>query len=759
MDDLGTGWEHQRAGRVADAEACYRRFLAGQPNHAEGWAVLGALAFQQGNLDEAIRCYLRSLALKPGSVDVLTSLGAAYALKRDFAAAEQALQQAIAVRPPFIEAYRNLGHALRDQGKFAEAAQAYQQARMLRPDDINVLGNLGSALREANRAAEAVGPLVEAVRLAPKDIYLHQLLGYSLAATKRFDEAEAVFRRAVVLDPTDANSYCGLGFVQRGAKRLDEAEASCREAIRLNPELVGAHQNLGDVLLDLNHWDEAVACYATALEIYPNLPDVHNNVGLALGRTGRHEDAVRAYDRALAINPNHHAARKNRAMLKLLLGDYVEGFAEYESRWQCSGFVRPNFAQPVWKGESIAGKTILLIAEQGLGDTIQFIRFAPKVKALGATVVFNCLKPLLKLFSNFPGIDVLIPEGEPLPSFDVYISLLSLAAIFRPSLEEIPGILPIPYLHADPQLVECWRDRLGSRAPGELRVGIFWQGSPVHPGDRFRSAPLEALLPLAAVPGVKLYSLQKNHGVEQIATVAGRLPLLDFGGELDRESGPFQDSAALMSLLDVMITIDSAPVHLAGALGVPTWLALSSDSDWRWLAGREDSPWYPTVRIFRQPALHNWNDVFQRMAQALAELAASPRQGMIVKTISVEVAPGELIDKITILEIKAERITDPDKLANVRHELLLLTAARDRAVPPSIALDELTTQLRQVNQALWDVEDALRVCEGQEQFDAEFIRLARWVYQHNDQRAAYKRKVNELLGSSIVEEKSYWPAT
>ncbi len=305
--------------------------------------------------------------------------------------------------------------------------------------------------------------------------------------------------------------------------------------------------------------------------------------------------------------------------MRLTLGDYVEGFAEYEWRWKCRDFVRPDFTQPVWTGESIAGKTILLIAEQGLGDAIQFVRFAPKVKAEGATVVFRCPTPLLRLLANFPGIDVLIPEGEPLPSFDTYVPLLSLPAIFRTKLEDIPGIHPVPYLRADQEVARLWSDRLGPRSPGELRVGICWQGNAAHPGDRFRSAPLAAFLPLATVPGVTLISIQKGYGIEQIAPLADRLPVLDF-----RDSTRFEDTAALMALLDLMITIDSAPVHLAGALGVPTWLAASTDTDWRWLADREDSPWYPTVRIFRQSELYNWDSVFERMARELSELAASP---------------------------------------------------------------------------------------------------------------------------------------
>jgi tetratricopeptide (TPR) repeat protein len=598
VDDLAKGREHQRAGRLSDAEAYYRRFLDRHPDHAGGSAALGVVALGQRDLDEAVHCSLRSLALRSGTTDTLADFGVA----------------------PFFEAYRNLGHALRDQGKLAEAVQAYQQARELRPDDIDVLSSLGSALYQANRAAEGIEPLVEAVRLAPRAVNLHQRLGIALMGAKRFDEAVAAFRRALALDPTDANSYSGLGVVQTEARRFDEAEASCREAIRLDPDLVEAHQNLGNVFFARNHYDEALACYATAIRLRPDSPDLHYNVGLTFGRIGRHEESIRADDRATALDPKHLDARQHRAITKLLLGNYLEGFREYECRWELNGSMPLDFDQPAWKGESIAGKTILLVAEQGFGDTIQFVRFAPMVKALGATVVFRCFAPLLKLFDKVPGIDTLIPDGEPLPAFDVYAPLMSLPIIFRTSLEDIRGIQPVPYLRAEPELVERWKERLGPRAPRELRVGIFWQGNPTHSDDRSRSAPLSAFVPLANVSGVKLISIQKGHGVEQIAPLTGCLSLLDF-----RESTRFEDTAALMSLLDVMITIDSAPVHLAGALGVPTWLAVSTFSEWRWLVGREDTPWYPTVRIFRQSEPHNWGDVFTRMVRALAGWAASSR--------------------------------------------------------------------------------------------------------------------------------------
>ena len=615
VDDLGTGWVHMRAGRLADAESCYRRFLAGNPEHAGVWSALGVVAFHRRDLDEAICCYLRSLELMPGEVDVLTNLGVAYAVRREFAAAERMLRQAAAVVPPFLEAHRNLGHALREQGKFDEAVKAYQQARMLRPDDLDILGSLGIALRMANRPIEAIEPLTELVRLAPRSIQMRHQLAVAFASARRFEEAKAVLLYAIELDPTDAGTHNAMGIVQAQDQQFKEAEGSYREAIRLNPGFVEAHQNLGNVFRDQDRYEEALACYETAIGLRPDGAAIHNNLGLALSRLGRYQDALHAYDRALAANPRLAEARKNRAMLKLLLGEYVEGFSEFEWRWSCSDFVCPDFKQPLWTGEPIAGKTILLIAEQGLGDVIQFIRFAPKVKALGATVLFRCPVALARLFSGVPGVDVLIPEGEPLPTFDSYVPLVSLAAIFRISLEDLRTACPVPYLRIDPELVHYWEGRLGPPSPGRLRVGIVWQGNPANTHDRFRSAPLRAFRPLADVPGVSFISIQRGHGIEQIAALADRFPVLDL-----RDSTRFEETAALMSLLDLMITVDSAPAHLAGALGVPTWLALSANADWRWLIRREDSPWYPSVRIFRQSELHNWDTVFRNMAQALGSL-------------------------------------------------------------------------------------------------------------------------------------------
>ncbi len=333
----------------------------------------------------------------------------------------------------------------------------------------------------ANRAAEAIEPLREAATLAPKVLSPRQRIASSLAAAGRLDEAEAAFSEALVLDPTNASIHNSLGIVRAKRKRFTQAEASLREAIRLNPQLVEAYQNLGNIFRNQDRYEEALACYAVSLRLRPNVADIHSYVGFALGRLGRCEEALQAYDRTLALEPAHAHGRKNCAIMKLALGHFVEGFAEYDASWRLLEETRIDFPQPVWKGEPIAGKRILLVPEQGLGDMIQFIRFAPRVKAMGATVILCCYKPLLKMFGNIPGVDLMVPEREPLPPFDVYVPLLSLPAVFRIPLEKINVDYPVPYLAADPKLVEQWRDRLGPRRLVSFASGSAGRAIPITP--------------------------------------------------------------------------------------------------------------------------------------------------------------------------------------------------------------------------------------------------------------------------------------
>jgi hypothetical protein len=283
-------------------------------------------------------------------------------------------------------------------------------------------------------------------------------------------------------------------------------------------------------------------------------------------------------------------------------------------------------------------------------------------------------------------------------------------------------------------------------------VGIAWQDNPQHKWDRHRSLPLAQFAPLAAVPGVHLLNLQKGPGCEQLRALQGRFPVTDFGDELDATAGAFMDTAAVIANLDLVITTDTALAHLAGALGAPVWVALSTVVDWRWLLGRDDSPWYPSLRLFRQRALGDWPEVFGRMAQELEQRVRTSQGG---RSVLVEIAPGELLDKLTILHLKAARITDAAKLRHVRAELVTLEAARARSVPGSVELARLEAELQAVNAALWEIEDALRLCEREQDFGPRFIDLARSVYRHNDARAALKRQINALLGAPFAEQKAY----
>jgi hypothetical protein len=332
----------------------------------------------------------------------------------------------------------------------------------------------------------------------------------------------------------------------------------------------------------------------------------------------------------LKLDPEFLSARWNRTLLSLLQGNFEQAWPEYERRWELPGTPRRDFAEPLWDGSPLAGRTILLYAEQGLGDTVQFIRYVPLVKQCGGKVVVECQPHLLRLLSNMPEIDRLIAHGSPLPAYDVRAPLLSLPGIFRTTLANVPAT--VPYLVADPALVEWWRQGLAKSdvlpLPSVIgpcfKVGIAWQGSVTYRYDRQRSIPLAYFSKLAEVPGIQLISLQKGPGTEQLAALGEGQRIVNLSRQLDEKSGAFMDTAAVMKNLDLVITSDTVVAHLAGALGVPVWVALALTPDWRWLLERDDSPWYPTMKLFRQTRFGDWAAVFERMAAELRTRIQDP---------------------------------------------------------------------------------------------------------------------------------------
>jgi hypothetical protein len=340
---------------------------------------------------------------------------------------------------------------------------------------------------------------------------------------------------------------------------------------------------------------------------------------MAYKKVGKFDEALATVEHALSLNPNDLLSRWNRAVLWLLRGEFEKGWPEHELRWVQPGFGQRTFTQPLWDGSDLHGKTILLYAEQGFGDTLQFIRYVPLVKARGGTVIFQCHRQLLRLFEKVPGIDRFEVSGAPLSAFDVHAALMSLPGIFHTRLDSVPAT--VPYIHADAELVEHWRGKL--EPLGGFKIGIAWQGNPSYREDRERSIPLERFASLAQLDGVQLISLQKGHGSEQLPAFAKRFRIHDLGKELDETSGAFMDTAAVIKNLDLLISSDTAIPHLAGALGAPVWLALPRVPDWRWLLEREDCPWYPTMRLFRQRQRGDWAEVFERIVAQVKSMLSS----------------------------------------------------------------------------------------------------------------------------------------
>jgi tetratricopeptide (TPR) repeat protein len=634
------------------------------------------------------------------------------------------------------------------QAKEREAAeQLCRQLLDAEPCHAEALNLLGVLAHQAGQNELARQRLERAVALRPQEAGFHYNLGVARHMLGQTAEAAASYRQALRFQPDNTAAFDNLGHALLALGQHAEARKHLEEAIRLRPNHADSHNRLGIVAREQGRIDEAIMHYRKAIQLEPRLAAAHHNLGLSLAELGRYQEALACYEQAAQLNPDHSEARFARAMTWLLLGDFERGWRDYEYRWQYRPAPKPAGPQPLWDGSPLNGQTILLWAEQGLGDTIMFIRYASLVKRQGGAVVVQCPAKLSRLLASCPDIDRLVPHNAALPAYDVQAPLLSLPRIFGTTLESVPA--NVPYLAAERDLVESWRRELSSL--DGFRVGIAWQGDPAYRGDRYRSIPLRHFAPLARVPGVRLISLQKGPGAEQLDEVAGQFPVIDLGPRLDETGDAFVDTAAVMKGLDLVITSDTAVAHLAGALDVPVWLALTFAPEWRWLLEREDSPWYPSMRLFRQARRGDWEGIFTRMADELRRKIgkAAPLE------VFVPVAPGELIDKITILEIKMERIREAAKLANVRAELAELTAVRDRCLPRSVELARLTSSLKAVNETLWQIEDAIRDCERAQDFGPRFIELARSVYQNNDRRAALKRQINERLGSRLLEEKSY----
>jgi tetratricopeptide (TPR) repeat protein len=455
---------------------------------------------------------------------------------------------------------------------------------------------------------------------SPTHADAHHALGLLAHQEGHTEAAVTWIRQAIVLDPWPAVYHYHLGILLMAQRRSAEAVEAYRQAVSLDPQFVEALRNLGVVLKEQGQVTEAIECYRQALRVNPLHVAVLGNLGVALLDQGQRKEAAACFDQALQLAPEDVPTRYNCSMLRLLNGDFENGWPGYELRWKLPGKDSRTFPQPFWDGTSLEGKTILLYAEQGFGDTIHFIRYASLLRQRGGTVLFECPPVLRELLAGVAGVDRLLTPGEGLPPFDVRALLVSLPGLFCTTLATIPA--QVPYLSADPERIAHWRKELEPLQG--FKVGIVWQGSRIHKNDRQRSVPLTEFGPLSRVEGVRLFSLQVGPGMEQLGAPGAPSGVIDLGSRFDR--GSFADAAAVLKNLDLLITVDTALAHLAGALAVPVWVALPFLPDWRWMLDRPDSPWYPTMRLFRRTQPGRWGDVFRSMAAALGDLAQARKR-------------------------------------------------------------------------------------------------------------------------------------
>jgi tetratricopeptide (TPR) repeat protein len=627
-----------------------------------------------------------------------------------------------------------------------EAITLIDEALRLKPDFAAALCMGGYMLGECGKPEPALRFYRRAVELDASLTVAHLNAGKLLFAERRFAEALSSFEAATALAPDDPDAWSSRAGALRELGRLEDSLEAARRALFLRHDFPEAAINLGNALLKLDRAEEALDAYIRASAAAPRSAAALCGQALALRSLGRFSEALAKFEAAEALGG--HEAQAGKGCLMLTLGDFERGLQGYEARWLKGKSLGEALGTrfETWKGPGRGGERVLVLNDHGLGGTIQFFRYLPFMTAAGVDLAFACPPRLRRLLSSKVQVRFADspPEGH---EFDAQIAISSLPHAFGTRLDTIPAA--VPYLAAEPLLREMWARRIGLAG---FKIGIVWQGNPDPEADRARSMPLAALAPLAGVAGVRLISLQKGAGEEQLSLLPPSMRVETLGADFDAGPDAFVDTAAAMASLDLVVTCDTSIAHLAGALATPVWVALKSDAEWRWLTGRADSPWYPTMRLFRQSRRGVWRDLFEAMTLEVAALAArraAPRM------VSSPCSLGELIDKITILRIKAERIREQEKLANVRRELALLErlAGEDGASGPSI--DLLADRLAEVNARLWDIEDAIRTCERKGDFGPRFISLARSVYGENDVRAALKRAINTLANSALIEEKSY----
>lgn len=569
--------------RPAEAKVLLEQACHLDQRDPEAWYLLGAVNQQLGDQQNAIACYWRALEVDPGYAEACYNLGALLLLNASYAEVSDLCERTLQFAGERADLRFYLGIALKHLGRTEAAERELRRSLALQPDLVEALNSLGNILSDSGRQEEAI----------------------------------ACYRQAISLRRDYAEAHYNLGMALRDLDRLTEAQSCFERTVALDPMCAEAHNDLGNTHLRNYQLKQAIDCYRRAIGIHSRYDSAYNNLGSALLAQQHLDEAIAAYRQAVRLNPENAEAHFNLSMALLLTGNFREGWSEFEWRWRTARLSLRPLAQPLWDGSDLEGRTLLLHAEAGLGDTLQFIRYAPLIARRGGRVIVECQPPLKRLLTRMDRGIVVFTRGESLPPFDVHAPLMSLPKLFSTTLETIPS--DTPYLTVYPDESALWRERLAAN-PG-FKVGLVWSGDPrkhdpeCRRVDQRRSLLLAAYQPLAKTPGVQFYSLQKGEAAEQTRQPPTGLSLIDYTDSLQ----DFADTAALVANLDLVISVDTSVAHLAGALRKPVWLLSRYNGCWRWLTERIDTPWYPTMRIFRQETPGYWDDVMLNVAANLRE--------------------------------------------------------------------------------------------------------------------------------------------
>lgn len=574
----------------------------------------GVSAHRAGDLDAAAAAYGAILAALPGHADALHLMGLVRAQQGASEEAVTLIRDAIAGNGTVALYHGNLGRALKAMGDDAGAVLALRDAVRLAPEEASFHADLAAALFGIGDAAGARSRALMALNMVPDMAEAHLTLGLALQRIYGPSHVDALreLEKAIHFNPSLGGAYLGIGIARHESGDREGAWVAYERALAVQPNLVEAHTNLGNLARDAGDFEDAISHYRAALDIKAGVAEIWGNLGVALQEAGRLEEAISTYEHALSIAPEDADIRRNRAHALLASERFEEGWHELEWRWRTTHMApyRKRWRVPEWRGGDPRGKHLLVHAEQGLGDALQFCRYIPLLAGMGARITVECADALAPLFVTLPGVVRMIRPGTSIPPVDAHVSMMSLPFCFGTAADSIPA--DVPYIGVPQKSARKWAPRAAAWPEG-MRIGIAWRGSPNHVRDAVRSPGLAPFLALAEVPGAVLVSLQKDGGTEDIAATPGAAGIVDPTPEIE----DFADTAAIVSHLDAIVSCDSAPLHLAGAMGARAVAMLPHVAEWRW--GRADvTPWYPTMTLVRQPAFGDWTGAFESVCRLLS---------------------------------------------------------------------------------------------------------------------------------------------